>query len=134
MICKYCRRDGVFFDHQHQRYECSRCHLSSRNMETIVFQEPSFDHVPTEDMALEAVLDKDGEPVGFVQRYIPADKHPPDLKVDIERARLLRWLLQEKRREEKEWGFKWLRDNGFEIVDERRDRRKRKVYVWEQVQ
>lgn len=133
MFCKYCRREGVQFDGEHRRYECPHCHLSSHNFDTIVFQEASFDNLPVNDVVIEATLDKNGEPNGFIQRYIPDAERVPELKVDIERARLLRHLLQNERREEKEYGYQWLRDNGFEIVDETKDRRRRKIFIWEKV-
>lgn len=131
MICKYCRRDGVLFDRENRRWECSFCHLSSSNFDTVVHQENVYDNLPLDDVVIEAILDDDDEPKGFVQRYIPDADRIPNLKVNVERARLLRWILQKERKAERDWGNQWFKDNGFEIVDERKDRRGRKIYVWE---
>lgn len=132
MMCRFCKRQTLFYSSEYGRWECEYCHMSSNRRDTMLFQDDPYNSLPLDDVVIEALLDEDEEPVGFVQHYIPDAERVPELKINVERARLLRHLLKEVRQEERDWGDTWLKENGFRItVTDIDPRSNRKVFVWE---
>lgn len=135
MKCRYCRFNTVSYNPDTLYWECATCHLSSRNKETMTADQGiplgSFDDFPLEDVVIEATLDHRGEPVGFVERYVPPSTNVPNLTINVERARFWRHLLKDIKSEEKRQGDKWLKSQGYKNTKVVTDNKGRKLYVWE---